>query len=125
VSWQAAPDKQVREHVDDVGGLELARHPDREALVGELVNDVEHAKFPAIVGAVLDKVVGPHVIGVLGAQPQARSIAQPQPPPLGLPGRHFEPLAAPDPLHPLVVDQPPRTAQQSRDLGGQARSDRR
>src|ERR1044072_917303 len=56
-----AQDEQVREHVDNVGSLELARHPDGEALVGEFVDDVEHAIFPAIVGAVLDKVVGPHV----------------------------------------------------------------
>jgi hypothetical protein len=33
-----------------------------------------------------------------------------------LPGRHFEPLAAPDALHPLVIHQPPGTAQQSGDL---------
>jgi hypothetical protein len=29
---------------------------------------------------------------------------------LGLPGRHFEPLPAPDPLHTLVVHQPARLA---------------
>ena len=33
-----------------------------------------------------------------------------------VPGRHFEPLAAPDALYPLVVDQPPRTPQQGSDL---------
>ena len=112
----AAPDEQIREHVNDVDSLELTRHPDGETLVGELVDDVKHAKFPAIVGTILDKVVGPHVIGVLGAQSQARSLGQPQPSALGLPGRHFEPFAAPDPLHPLVVHQPPRTAQQRGDL---------
>jgi hypothetical protein len=45
VTSQAAPDEQLREHVDDVGGLELARHPDRQALVGEFVNDVELRNF--------------------------------------------------------------------------------
>ena len=29
---------------------------------------------------------------------------------LGLPGRHFEPLPAPDPFHTLVVHQPARLA---------------
>jgi len=39
--------------------------------MGELIDDVEHSIFPAIVGAVLDKVVGPDVIAVLGPQPDA------------------------------------------------------
>jgi hypothetical protein len=36
----AARDEQVREHVDHVRGVQLARHPDPQALVGELVHDV-------------------------------------------------------------------------------------
>ena len=39
--------------------------------MGELVDDVEHSIFPAIVGAVLYKVIGPDVIAVLGPQPNA------------------------------------------------------
>ena len=54
----APQDEEVREHIDDVGRLELAFHPDGQALVRELVNDAEHAELPAIVGAILDEVVG-------------------------------------------------------------------
>ena len=39
----AAQDEQIRQHVDHVDGLELPGDPDRQALVGELVDDVEHA----------------------------------------------------------------------------------
>ena len=67
----ATQDEEVRQDVDDVGRLEPPVDPDRQALSGELIDDVEHSIFPAIVGAVLDKVVGPDVIAVLGPQPDA------------------------------------------------------
>src|SRR5436190_15412371 len=41
---------------------------------------------------------------------------QPQPPALGLFGRDLQPLAPPDPLDPLIVDQPAGPAQQLGDL---------
>src|SRR4051794_25636744 len=47
VARHATQDEQVREHVDDVDGLELASDPDGQALVGELVDDVEHAEPPS------------------------------------------------------------------------------
>ena len=34
--------------------------------MGELVDDVEHADLAPLMGAILDEVVGPHVIAVLG-----------------------------------------------------------
>jgi hypothetical protein len=68
-------------------------------------------------GAVLDEVVGPEVVGALGPQPDAGAIRQPEPAALGLPLGDLQPLAAPDPLHPLVVDHPARgRAQQLGDL---------
>jgi hypothetical protein len=68
-------------------------------------------------GAVLDEVVGPDVVRTLGPQPEARPVRQPEPAALGLLLRHLQPLAAPDPLHPLVVDHPARgRAQQLGDL---------
>src|SRR4051794_14856655 len=54
----------------------------------------------SIMGAVLDEVVGPDVIAMLGPQPNAGAVREPQPPALGLLLGHFEPLAAPDPLDP-------------------------
>jgi len=68
------------------------------------------------VGAVLDEVVAPDVDRPLRPQPHAGAVGQPQPAALGLPGRHLEPLPAPDPLDPLVVHQPARVPQQRSDL---------
>jgi hypothetical protein len=45
--------------------------------VGELVEDVEHAVLPALMGTVLDEVVGPDVIAVLGPEPDAGAIGKP------------------------------------------------
>jgi hypothetical protein len=68
------------------------------------------------VGAVLDEVVGPDVVGALGPQSDAGAVRQPEPPALGLLGRDLQPLAPPDPLDPLGVDDPARSAQQLGDL---------
>jgi len=48
-------------------------------------------------GALLDKIIGPDVVGALGPEPNARPVIQPQPPALGLLGRDLQPLASPDP----------------------------
>src|SRR4051794_4390589 len=84
--------------------------------MGELVDDVEHPDLASIVRAVLDEVVGPDVIAMLGPQPNAGAAREPQASALGLLLGHFEPLAAPDPLDPLVVHQPARISEQGRDL---------
>src|SRR6202035_6190993 len=73
--------------VDDVDRLEPAGDPNGQALVGELVDDVEQAELAAIMGALLDKVVGPDMVGTLRSQPDARSVIEPQPSTLGLSGR--------------------------------------
>jgi hypothetical protein len=108
--------EQVREHVDDVDPLELAADPDGQALMRERVDEVEHPEPPAIMGAVLDEVIGPDRIAVLGPQPDARAVGQPEAASLGLLGGNLQPLASPDPFHPLVVDQPACPAQQRADL---------
>jgi hypothetical protein len=56
------------------------------------------------------------MIAMLGAKPNAGAVAQPEPTALGLPCRDLQPLASPDPLDPLVVDQPAGPAQQLGDL---------
>ena len=112
----AAQDEEIGQHIDHIDGLELAGDPDRQAFVDELVDHIEHSIFPSIVGAVLDKVVGPDVIAVLGSQPNARSVCQPEPAALGLLRGDFQPLASPDPLDPLVVDEPASLLQQPGDL---------
>jgi hypothetical protein len=57
-------------------------------------------------GAILDKVVAPDMVGPFCSQPDAGPVRKPQTPSLGLFGRHFQPLPSPDPLDPLVVDDP-------------------
>jgi hypothetical protein len=59
VFGNAAQDEQVRQHVDDVDRFEPAGHPNGQALVRELVDDVEQAKFASVMGALLEEVVGP------------------------------------------------------------------
>ena len=66
--------------------------------------------------AVLDEVVGPDVIGMLGPQADAGAGGQPQPSAFGLLGRHFQPLPPPDALYPAVADRPARLTQQGSDL---------
>src|SRR5262249_44692435 len=92
--------------------FELAGDTDRQAFAGKFVNDIDHPIWAPIVGAVLDKVVGPDVIAVLRPQPDARSVGQPQPASFGLFIGDLQPLASPDALDPLVVDYPARLAQQ-------------
>jgi hypothetical protein len=56
------------------------------------------------------------LIAALGPQPDAGAVVEPEATALGLPSWNLEPLASPDPLHPLVVDDPARPAQQLGDL---------
>ena len=75
----STPRKMKRsENVDHVDGLSCVRRgsPDTR---GSTVDGVEHAELPAIVGAVLDEVVGPDVIALLRPQPDARSVGEPMP----------------------------------------------
>jgi hypothetical protein len=116
MSWDAALDEQVGQHVEDVDRVELAADPDRQARAGEFIEDNKHAVFPSVMGTVLDEVVGPDMVGVgiFRPQPDAGPVRQPEPAPFGLLRRHFQPLPPPDPLGPLVVDPPARWAQQRR-----------
>jgi hypothetical protein len=92
--------------------LSLPGDTDRQAFMGELVEHVEHPILACIVGAVLDKVVGPDTIALLRPQPNARSVGQPELASFG----YGQPLASPDALDPLVIDYPARLAQQFGDL---------
>jgi hypothetical protein len=84
--------------------------------MGELVDDVEHANPAPFMGAILDEVVGPDVVAVFGPEADAGAVVQPQTAPLWLPGWDLQPLASPDPLDPLVIDEPTSPAQQLGDL---------
>src|SRR5690606_7220667 len=111
----AAQDEQVRQGVDDVGRVELAIDADRQALPGELVDDVEHAELPAIVGPALDEVIGPDMVGAFGPEPDARSVIQPETPFLRLLLGNLQPLPPPDALDAFGVDRPSLRPQHRRD----------
>ena len=116
MTGNAAQDEQVGQKAEDIDCFELAGDTGRQAFVGKLVNDIEHPISASIVGAVLDKIIGPDVITVLRPQPDARSVGQPEPASFGLFIGDLQPLAPPDALDPLVVDYPARLAQQFGDL---------
>jgi len=84
--------------------------------MGELVDDVEHAVLPAIMGAVLDEVVRPDVVGMRRPQTNAGAICEPEAAPFGLLLGNLQPLTSPDPLDPRVADQPASITQQGGDL---------
>jgi len=63
-------------------------------------------------GPVFYEVVGPDVIAMLGPQPDARPVIEPQPATLGLLAWNLQPFAQPDPFDPLVIDQPAGVPQQ-------------
>ena len=56
------------------------------------------------------------MIAVLGSEPDAEPIGQPQATAFRLPCGNLQPLASPDPLDTLVVDEPACSAQQLGDL---------
>src|SRR5665213_987326 len=90
----------------------MARH----AAQGELVDDVEHPELPSVMGAILDKVVGPDVVAVFRPQADARPVGKPQAPTLGLSGGDLQTFTPPQALDAFVVDLPSRPAQELRDL---------
>ena len=65
--------------------------------------------------AVFDKIVRPHVVAVFRAQPDARTVCQPQTA-FWLFVRNLQPLTPPDPLDPLVIHEPARILQKRRYL---------
>ena len=116
VARHTAQDEEFGQHIDHIGGFELARNPDCQAFVGELIDHIEHAIPPSIVSAVFDEVIGPDVIPALGPQSNAGSVRQPKPAALGLLTGDVQPLTPPDPLNPLVVDDPACLFQQPGNL---------
>jgi hypothetical protein len=63
MTGHATQDEEVRQDVDHVDGLKRAIDTDRQAFVGKLINDVEHAVLAAIMGTILNEIVGPDVVG--------------------------------------------------------------
>ena len=45
MAGHAPQDEEIGQNIDHIDGLELAGHPDCQAFMGELVDDVEHSIF--------------------------------------------------------------------------------
>ena len=112
----AAQEEQIGQHIDHIHGLEPSLDADRNALVGELVDDVERAVVSPIVGSVLDKVIRQDMVRILRPQPDGGPVGKPRPGALGFFQGNFQPLAPSDPLDLLVVDDPARLVQQLGDF---------
>ena len=100
--------EEIRQNVDHIDSFQLAIDADCQALMRELVDHVEHAVLPPVMGSILDKVIRPDMIAVLRPKTDARSVTEPQPPAFGLLLGNLQPLTPPEPLNPLVVDDPAR-----------------
>jgi hypothetical protein len=66
VRGNPAQDEQVRQHVDDIARLQPSGDPNGQALMGELVDDGEQAQLASVMNTLLEKVVGPELVGALG-----------------------------------------------------------
>ena len=67
-------DEEVGQDIDGVNGGKLPANPDRQALTGELVQDIEGSKGPPVMRPVMHEVVGPDMVGPLGAQPNTGAV---------------------------------------------------
>ncbi len=89
---------------------------DRQALPRVFIEHGQKLYGTPVVGSRAHEVIGPDMVLVQRPEPDVRAIVEPQPAPLRLTSRYFEPLLPPDPLHTLVVHLPTFDAQQVRDL---------
>jgi len=86
VFGRAAQIEEIGQGVDHVGRVEFAYYTDhllpgwrfgdaksaeRECLLGEFIDDIEGSNYPPVLCPILDKIIGPEVIGPLGPQPDA------------------------------------------------------
>ena len=111
----ASLDEEIAQRLDDLRGLQRPGHTDGNRFTCKLIDDAEHTECLSIVGAVRDEVVGPHMVGALRPQTDARSVVEPEPTPFGLFRWDFQPLTTPDALNTLPVHHPPRCPQKRRD----------
>lgn len=70
-------DEQICQRLQDKLRVQLALHPDGQALTAVLVDHAQHAIDLAVMGAVLDEVVGPDMPAILWPEPYARAVIEP------------------------------------------------
>lgn len=92
----------LRENRDYSCCSDRRRHLERETFPRNLVRKREDLQALAVRTGIMDKIVGPDLIGTRGRDgTQDRPIRSASASPAG---RHTQPLLSPDPMHPLDVD---------------------
>ena len=129
MAGHAPKDEQIGQDIDHGGRVRLPVDPDGQAFAGELVDDIEHAERPPVMGPALDEVAGSRcpaghcaamsregdVVRTLGPETDAGPLVQPEPALPGLLLRHLQPLPPPYPLDTLHVLRPPGIPETGRD----------
>src|SRR5918994_2181709 len=103
--WPGTPRRMNKSESTSMTSMALSLRATRIARHSWVNPSMTHAEPPSIVRPVLYEVVGPNVITMLGPQPNARSVRQPEPSSFGLLPGHLQPLASPNPLDPIVIDE--------------------
>ena len=107
--------EQLGEHRQGIIALDLALNMDRQAFPAVLVDHRQHPERLAVVRAVGDEVVAPHMAAMLRPQPHARSIIEPETVTFRLFLWDIQPLTTPDAFDPLGIYRPTLTLQQRGD----------
>lgn len=81
-------DEQIPQDIDAVGPFEPQGHPDLQGLMCKLIDNIQHPILLSVIGAVFEKVIGPHVIGIFRTQAHTCAVVEPKTASLGffLPG---------------------------------------
>src|ERR1700756_106613 len=98
-----------------MGAVYPALHMHCQTLPRVFINQVQHAHCPSIVSEGADEVVRPDVILMLGPQPHARAVIEPQASTRFLLLWNLQPFAAPDPFHSILAHNPAGLMQLDRD----------
>ena len=87
--------KELGQTLQDIIRVQPAGHDDHQTDRSELVDHGEHAELAAVMGPVLDEIVGPDMVRPARSQPDTGAVIEPEAAPLGLlPGGLSAPPAA-------------------------------
>ena len=115
MSGDPMSEHQSGENSQHISTVESPVHFNRQTLPAVLVDHGHQLQGSAVVGPIEHEVVGPDVVLMLGSQPYAASVVQPQASALRLFLGHFQPFLPPDTSHPLHIDFPSFRFEQSGD----------
>ncbi len=104
----------VGQRFDHLGRAPSTLRSDHQALPAVLIDKIQHPHRPSVVGLGAYEVVAPYMVGMLGTQPHAGPVVEPQPPSRLLFLWNLQPFATPDPLYPIFANLPSIALQQRR-----------